>query len=241
MTMIINGVSLDSLFGSAVEFLTYELPAPSLNRFVTVTDNDARIVNRRESVGITTLIVKLVVRGSKEDSYIIKSKIVARLSDVEVNFGGPLTYRVQVASDGTIENKAYNEWLYTLQLQVLDKFGDWETVTTTDSAVSLTNDGSYETPIIIKVTSSIDEEFIAMSGFGAHTIDNPLTIQDITANRTVTIDGRGFITENVGGVEVNKFSSSNIFTFPVLPVGTSTILFTPAGTTKEITFRPRYI
>lgn len=241
--MIINGVDISTLFETGTyEFLSYELTSPSFNRFVTTTDNDYKIVNRRESVGINTIVVQLVFYEEKETAYIMASRVASLLGDALVNFGGPITYRVQIATDGMYEGLTYNMYHYKLQLQVLEKMGELVTVTTTDDAVVLTNVGTYKTPIKIEVTPAAGGASMAMSGFGAHNISNPLTIQTITAGQKIVVDGEKCqLLEIISGVETNKFASSNLMTFPYIPAGTTTLLFTPSGSTKVITYRPRYI
>lgn len=239
--MTIDGVDLSTLYPTTkLLFLDYELASPSYNRYITTTDNDYKIVNRRVTIGITNIKVRLVMFDTKENCYIMASKIASLCGDALINFGGDLTYRVQISMDGTFENLAYNTYMYTLQLQVLDKLGPEVTVTTADDAVVLTNDGTYVTPIRIVMTPASTTS-IGISGFGVHTIDNPLTITNITIGQNIILDGAGQVLEVVGGIEENKFSDTNLAEFPTIPVGTTTLLFTPTGLPKVITYRPRYV
>lgn len=239
--MIIDGTSIESIYGSKVEFLDYEIPNPSYNRFVTVTDNDRKIVNKRASVGINNIKVRMVIHETKENAYVIISGITSLLGDALVNFGGDITYRVQVAVDGMFELKAGNMFLWTVQLQVLDKMGEEVSVTTTDDAVIVENLGTYKAPIVIELVPTTTAD-IGIAGFGAHPITNPLTIVNVVAGNDITIDGEQcLLLEDISGTLTNKFIDSNLTTFPEIPVGETTLLFTPTGISKTIRFRPRFI
>lgn len=241
--MYINGVELSTLFPGKLQFLDYELTNPSYNRFITTTDNDRKIVNRRSSIGITNIAVRIAMFDDKEKSYIMSSKIVSLLGDAIVNFGGDLNYRVNVATDGAFELQTDNLFLFTLQLQVLDKLGDAVSVDTTSTApITLENNGTYKSPIRIEVTPQSTISSFSVYGFGAHTSTSPLTISNPIAGKKTVIDGDlcVILQETTEGY-VNKFLDSNLLSFPEILVGDTTLTFSPSSLDIKIIYNPRYI
>lgn len=248
--MVINGVNIIEYFNGAVEFLNYELPNPSYIRQITTTDNDRKIVNKRDSIGIHDMKVQLVLYASKEDAYIIQSDIASRLGNAIVNFGGNLSYRVQISAQGQPTNLTPTMWLYEFNLQILDKMGEEQVITTTYSTpIVLTNSGTYKTPIVIEVTPTTNIEEFSVYGFGKHTSSYPLTITKASGatylplNKKIIIDGETprVLQETTSGFD-NKFKDSNILSFPEILVGQTTLTFTSSGSIDvDIRYKPRYV
>lgn len=241
--MYINGVDYSTIFPGKLQFLDYELTNPSYNRFITTTDGDRKIVNRRSSIGITNIVVRIAMYDNKENSYIMASKLVSMLGDAYVNFGGDLTYRVNVATDGAFELLTEELFLYSLQLQVLDKLGEAVVVETTSaSPIVLANNGTYKTPIRIEVTPPTAMSSFSVYGFGKHTSTSPLVVTNPIELKKTVIDGDLCVVlqETTGGY-VNKFLDTNILSFPEIPVGETTLIFSPSNLAVKISYNPRYI
>lgn len=241
--MKVNNATLSSILGSTVEFLEYEVTNPSYSRLVTVTDGDRKQVNRRASVGITTLVVRMVFHNTKDESYRLASKLVSYLGEAYVQFDDSLIYRVTVATDGSFEALTPSLFFYTLQLQVLDKMSDGVLISTTSAApVLLENEGTYRTPIIIEVTPTTSIASFSVYGFGAHTASTPLVVSAPTINKKIIIDGENcqVLQEVVGGYE-NKFASTNLISFPEIPVGITQLTFSPSTLNVTIKYNPRFI
>lgn len=242
--MIIDGVSINSLFGERVQFLDYKVSNPSLNMYITVSDGDRKKPHRRKSVGINNLIVRIAFHDTKDEAYIMASEITSRLGDAYVNFDSKITYRVVVATEGTINSIDANhlhEW--TFQLQILDKLGDGvEVITTSANPITLVNEGTWRTPIAIEVTPTSSIASFSVYGFGVHTSSNPLVVNSPTINKKVIIDGDTcqVLQEVVGGYQ-NKFQSTNLMSFPEIPKGSSTLVFSPSNLNIRIFYNPRYI
>lgn len=241
--MKINGTSVSSIFGRDIQYLDYSLPQPSYSHAVTVSSGDYKIVNKKGTVGIHNIQVRFGLNANKEDSYKIASKIVSLLRDAYVDFGGDLTYRVTVAVDGSLSYKTDYLTEYALQLQVLEKMGaEVKVITTSASPIVLNNVGTYKTPIIIEVTPTTSIASFSVYGFGAHRASSPLVVNSPTMNKKTILDGVSFRVLQEGVSEyTEKFASTNLITFPEIPVGESTLVFSPSNLNIRIIYNPRYI
>jgi hypothetical protein len=245
--MKINGVDITTLFGGKLEFLDYSLPAPSFNRYITTTDVDRKIPNKRTSVGIRDIIVRIAFHDTKENSYIMSSALTSILSDAIVNFGGAISYRVVISNSGEFEFKTPVLFLWTLNLQILDKMGPEILVDTTNTSVPITlnNFGTYKTPLIIEITpKSAGVTSISVAGMLGYHNTTPLTINNTSLNKKIIIDGELCrILEMNGSIATNKFLDSNLVSFPEIgPAQTTNLTITPSANLEvRITFKPRYI
>jgi len=242
--MRINGTDITSLVSDSIQFLDYTLPPPSFTRQVTISDGDTKIVNKRETLGINNIQVRLVMYADKDDSYIMASKLVSLLGEAYVDFYGDLVYRVTIATDGGLELLSEEMFLYTMQLQVLEKLGDEvEIITTSANPIVLPNVGTYKTPILIEVTPTTSIASFSVYGFGAHTSATPLVVNLPVINKKTIIDGvdKQILQEVSAGVYENKFASTNLISFPVIPSGGTTLTFSPTNLNITIRYNPRYI
>lgn len=241
--MYIDGIEISTLYPQKMQFLDYELTNPSYNRFITTTDSDRKIVNRRSSVGINNIAVRIAMFDTKENSYIMASKLASLLGDSIVNFGGDLSYRVNIAADGTFELMTDDLFVYTMQLQILDKLGEAVAVDTTSEApIVLQNLATYKTPIRIEVTPTISISSFSVYGFGSHTSTNPLVVNNPIEGKKTVIDGDlCVILQETSGGYVNKFLDSSLLSFPEIPVGDTTLTFSPSSLNVKILYNPRYI
>lgn len=241
--MKINGIELFSLFGNDVKFLEYTVANPSYTRLVTFSGEDHKILHRKATVGVNNLQVRFVIYADKDTAYKYASNIVAATGDAVVNFGGDLSYRVTPATDGSFQLLANDLFEFTLQLQVLDKWGsEVEVVATSASPITLNNDGNIKTNIIIEVTPTTSIASFSVYGFGKHTSSNPLVVNNPTMNKKTVLDGVNFrvLQEVTGGYE-EKFASTNLVSFPYIPSGSTTLVFSPSNLNVRIVYNPRYI
>lgn len=241
--MKINGIELFAMFGKEVKFLEYTVANPSYTRAITFSGDDYKILNKKATVGVNHLQVRFAIYADKDTAYKYASNIVAATADAIVNFGGDLNYKVTPATDGSFQLLANDLFEYTLQLQVLDKFGGGvEIVTTSASPITITNPGNIKTGIIIEVTPTTSITSFSVYGFGRHTSSNPLVVNNPTMNKKTILDGVDFrvLQETTGGY-VEKFASTNLFSFPYILSGDTTLVFSPNNLNIRILYNPRYI
>ena len=245
--MKINGVDISTMFFDKAEFLDYSIPAPSFNRYITTTDVDRKIPNKRTSIGIRDLIVRIAFHDTKENSYIMSSALTSILSDAVVNFNGAISYRVVISASGEIEFKTPNLFLWTVNLQILDKMGPEIEVSTTNTStpIALNNFGTYKTPIIIEITpKSAGVTSVTVAGMLGYHSTTPLTISNTGLDKKIIIDGEACtIIEMDGSTPTNKFLATNLVSFPEIgPAQTTNLTITPSTNLEvKIKFKPRYI
>ena len=245
--MIVDGVNITTMFGGRIEFLDYTLPPPSYNRYITTTDIDRKIPNKRVSVGVRDIKVRVAFNDNKENAYIMMSALTSILSDALVNFGGAITYRVVISNSGEFDMKTPKLFEWAFYLQMLDKLGPEVVVETTNTSgpVEAFNFGTYKTPVVIEITpkhSSVTS--VSVVGLLGYHSTIPLTISGTSLNKKIIIDGELCkIVEMTGSTEANKFLSSNLVSFPEIgPAQTTALTFTPSTNLEvKITFKPRYI
>lgn len=244
--MLINGVDILSLFPNKIQFLDFSLPNPSWQRLITTMDTDFKIVNQRGSVGITNMVVRMAFFDTKENSYIMASKIVSLLDDAIVQFEtNGLRYRVQVSQEGKLSYKYEQLSEFMIQLQIMETMGALVSVNGVAGNVALVNSGSYKTPIKIVLTPSADIASLNLQGFlGNET--SPLTITSLHNGRRVIVDGETRLIQEETAVGsnlyVSKFLNSNITYFPEIKVGNTTLTYTPTtNITVNVQFSPRHI
>lgn len=244
--MFINGVNILSLFPNNLQFLDYQLPNPSWDRGVTVMDSDYKIVDANGNVAITSIPVRFGIFDTKENSYVMASKIISLLDDALVQFiNGGLTYRVQVGTSGKLSYKFDGLSEFQLTLQVLETMGVQSSVNGAIGAMSLVNEGSVKSPVVFTITPAANIASISIQGFlGNET--TPLTINLLHTNRRIIVDGeKGLIQEETAtgsNLYVNKFLDTNLSYFPYIKVGTTAITYTPyVNIAINAKFNPRYI
>lgn len=241
--MKIDGTDIRDLISEKIEFLDYTPAGPSLSRAVTVSDGDHKIVNRRETVGIMNLQVRLAMYDTKENCLIMASHLTSYLGEAYVDFDGELIYRVTTSSQGTLELKTTTLFVYSFELQVLEKMGQPVEINTTSAApIALPNIGSLKTPIIIEVTPTASIPSFSVFGFGAHTAASPLVYSSPTVNKKTILDGVDcrIMQEGVSDY-TDTFASTNLISFPYVIKGGSTLTFSPTNLNITIKYNPRYI
>ena len=245
--MKIDGIDITTIFGGRIQFLEYTLPPPSYNRFITTTDVDRKIPNKRVSVGVRDIKVRIAFHDTKENSYIMSSALTSILSDALVNFGGGITYKVVISNSGDLNFKTDKLFEWELYLQMLEKYGEEVIVesTTTAAPIEVFNFGTYKTPIIIEITpknSSVTA--VSVKGMLGYHSTIPLTVNNTSLNKKIIIDGDSVkVVEVNGSTETNKFLDTNIVSFPEIgPAQTTALTFTPSADIEvKISFKPRYI
>ena len=245
--MVINGISIYTLFPNKVRFLDYSDHSPDLTRSVVNADTDFKILGGKTKVGIRNMQVRIVFYDTKVNSYKMSSRLIPQLMDAVVDFGDGLYFRVAPKSDGTMQRQGAEDiFLWTLALDVLETYGSPLFQTSTNGTIVLNNtDATYVTPIKITLTPTANIATFSIYGMLDYTVGSPLTVTGLTSGKKVIIYGREklVLEETSPGVWINKFLSTNISTFPSIVAGASTTLtFTPtANLTVRVDFNPVFI
>jgi len=94
--------------------------------------------------------------------------------------------------------------------------------------------GNLPTPAIVTVTAPIDTISLTLTGFG----DDSITIKNLKANIPVVIDGEACTVMSNG---LNKFSDTDMWSFPVLQPGANIITTSSSNCVIQIQYKPKYI
>lgn len=94
--------------------------------------------------------------------------------------------------------------------------------------------GNSETPAIVEITPSIEIIDITLEGLA----DDPIVIENLSANKTVILDGE---LQKVTVDGVNKYGDTDMWDFPRLKPGANTIKVDKINCDIKIKYKPRYI
>lgn len=94
--------------------------------------------------------------------------------------------------------------------------------------------GNLETPAIVEITPTTALADITLEGLA----DDPIIIKNLTANKTVILDGE---LQKVTVDGVNKYGDTDMWDFPRLKPGANTIKISKNNCDIKIKYKPRYI
>ena len=94
--------------------------------------------------------------------------------------------------------------------------------------------GNLETPAIVEITPTTALADITLEGLA----DDPIIIKNLTANKTVVLDGE---LQKVTVDGMNKYGDTDMWDFPRLNPGTNTITVNKNNCDIKIKYKPRYI
>lgn len=185
-------------------------------------------------IGMKPLKVVLSVKGAgREEICNNVSKILALLIEpVELRLD-KFSHRFRVVlKKNTHAEVSIRRW-HTLTLEFEGyELGYEEGVIVTGTDVTLVNDGNLATPCVIEVTPDTDLEELKLTG-----LSSPVTIYNLTAGKTVVIDGEDGLFLEEG---TNKFPDMEIEELPYLQPGENTITAS-TSVTMVIKYSPRYM
>lgn len=102
----------------------------------------------------------------------------------------------------------------------------------TNKTINVT--GNSETPAIVEITPTTALADITLEGLA----DDPIRIENLTANKTVILDGE---LQKVTVDGVNKYGDTDMWDFPRLKPGSNTIKVDKNNCDIKIKYKPRYI
>lgn len=106
-------------------------------------------------------------------------------------------------------------------------------ISDTDNHI-IDNNGTSITPCYLEIMPTFSYSSLIISGLS----DDPIKINNITANKKIIIDGyTNKITEN----EINKFNDVELFEFPTLNVGNNIVKISDDRATLTVKWKERFI
>ena len=235
--MFINGIDIGNyeveIMSKSIESPTFSTSKQWNKRAITPV-----IISKQFTYGTFNLTV--LVYGSTEDLLIInKSNLINDISDSLIQ-DGKFYFRVTLTSIKENEpflnevNEKYCE-MVTFKLDINEKYKDGITETLNDVLEKTINViGNKETPAIVEITPTTALADITLEGLA----DDPIRIENLTANKTVILDGE---LQKVTVDGVNKYGDTDMWDFPRLKPGSNTIKVDKSNCDIKIKYKPRYI
>ena len=181
-----------------------------------------------------TLKLDILCKDSDELE-IMKSNLIKQLEistikfdDIDLYYSGFLT---------TAPTYSYvmkgNEIAEIKMLVIAEKLEKTETMNRiTSKTINVV--GNLETPAIVEITPATTLVDITLEGLA----DDPIIIENLTANKTVILDGE---LQKITVDGVNKYGDTDMWDFPRLKPGANTIKVDKNNCDIKIKYKPRYI
>lgn len=166
---------------------------------------------------------------------LIKSKLIKSLEkatikfdDINYSFIGyyseiPTIERISKNND-TLE---LNFYCYMCNAETFIKISDTDNHT-------INNNGTSITPCYLEIIPTFSYSSLTITGLS----DDPIKINNITANKKIIIDG---YTNKIAEDGVNKFNDVELFEFPRLTPGNNTIKISDDRATLTVKWKERFI
>lgn len=195
-------------------------------------------ISKQFTYGILEL--NLLISASTEELLIInKSNFIKKISDSVIKDG---EYYFKVTLTSSNENGSFiNEMndMYCENIKLTLDIGEKYEVERTETLNSVSTKminviGNTETPAIVEITPATTLADITLEGLA----DDPIIIKNLTANKTVILDGE---LQKVTVDGVNKYGDTDMWDFPRLKPGANTIKISKNNCDIKIKYKPRYI
>lgn len=189
----------------------------------------------KQKFKFTSIEIKLYLKGESESD--VKNKVgllIDKCKECNLNFEDDFYYKSFLINSNT-ENTLRN---YTRKLN-LSFIGYSYKKEITEVMSKITNKtinvaGNLETPAIVEITPTTVLADVTLEGLA----DDPIRIENLTANKTVILDGE---LQKVTVDGVNKYGDTDMWDFPRLKPGSNTIKVNKNNCDIKIKYKPRCI
>ena len=134
-------------------------------------------------------------------------------------------------------NKTKSKTRYTIDLELIgyeeSKTETFVKISDTDNH-TINNNGTSITPCYLEIIPTFSYSSLTITGLS----DDPIKINNITANKKIIIDG---YTNKITEDGVNKFNDVELFEFPRLIPGNNTIKISDDRATLTVKWKERFI
>lgn len=181
--------------------------------------------------------VDVLFKGNNRDEVLSNiSRFMTLLKDeVIINLDGySNSFKVYLESDSIEKKKSKRK--YKLKLEFKGYSMKDEVIENINRINSKTIEmlGTQTTPAIVEITPTIELVDITLEGLA----DDPIIIINLTANKTVILDGE---LQKVTVDGVNKYGDTDMWDFPRLKPGANKITVSKNNCDIKIKYKPRFI
>lgn len=232
--MDVNGININ-LYGAIqleVDIQNYKYKSE-----YTLLTNALNPVKLSTTETLKAIKVDILFKGNNRDEVLSNiSRFMTLLKDeVIINLDGyNNSFKVYLENDSIEKKKSKRK--YKLKLEFKGYSIKDEVVENINRINSKTIEmlGTQITPAIVEITPTTELADITIEGLA----DDPIVIKNLTANKTVILDGE-LQKATVDGV--NKYGDTDMWDFPRLNPGTNTITVNKNNCDIKIKYKPRYI
>ena len=189
----------------------------------------------KQKFKFVSIEIKLYVKGESESD--VKNKLgllIDKCKECNLKFGDDFYYKSFLINSNT-ENtlRKYTRKLNHSFIGYSYKEEESEVMNRiTNKTINVT--GNLETPAIVEITPTTALADVTLEGLA----DDPIVIKNLTANKTVILDGE---LQKVTVDGVNKYGDTDMWDFPRLKPGANTVKVDKSNCDIKIKYKPRYI
>lgn len=232
--MDVNGVNIN-LYGAiqlGVDIQNYKYKSE-----YTLLTNSLTPVELSTTETLKSIKVDILFRGNNRDEVLsnISRFMMLLKGEIIINLDGySNSFKVYLEND-SIEKKN-SKRKYKLKLEFKGYSMKDEVVENINriSSKTINMQGTQVTPVVVEITPTTALADITLEGLA----DEPIIIKNLTANKTVVLDGE---LQKVTVDGVNKYGDTDMWDFPRLKPGSNTIKVDKNNCDIKIKYKPRYI
>ena len=169
-----------------------------------------------ENKGFKPLNLKLLFEGSTRNEVNNKiSRFMAQVSECDIKFKNLEHYYHCYYESSNREESKIDEWLFVNLNFICYEYAEEKKLNFNSlEEFTINNDGTDITPAILEITPNVNLADITLEGLA----DDPIIIKNLTANKTVVLDGE---LQKVTVDGMNKYGDTDMWDFPRLNPGTN--------------------
>lgn len=231
--MNIDGVDIKS-FGAIL--MDKIIQSASLEQVYSWNRNSIIPIHLDRKFTFNILEIKLYFKGVNEDD--LKSKISAfinKAKECTIQFDDSFYYKGFLEGTPLSENTLKKETKkLTIRFLAYRFKAEVTEIMNRITSKTINVAGNLETPVIVEVTPSIDLIDLTINGLDEESI----VLKNLKANKKIIVNGEDGTVLQEG---VNKYSDTEMWSFPSLKPGVNTITVDKSSVDITIKYKPRYI
>lgn len=166
---------------------------------------------------------------------IMKSNLIKQLEISTIKFDDiDLYYRGFLSTAPTYSYVMKGNEIIEIKMLVIAEKSEITETMNRIKAKTINVAGNLDTPAIVEITPTTALVDVTLEGLA----DDPIIIENLTANKTVILDGE---LQKVTVDGVNKYGDTDMWDFPRLKPGANTIKVDKSNCDIKIKYKPRYI
>jgi phage-related protein len=146
----------------------------------------------------------------------------------------PFYYDCTINGVPKITSSNDRKFQVAVTLQAAYAYLQAQTITLNGISQTINNEGNLSTPAIVTLTPSENLSSVILTGLST----NPITVNSLTENTAVVIDGEQCLVIENGA---NKFSDTDMWEFPSLQPGANVISINNSNITVQLEYKAKFM